>query len=275
MWKGHWTCPLDRVLSEDVGGASRTPGPFLNLFVQNVGCSRPKNPPTVNSTKQLLSPLALLSLCTKPRQNFSLANLVFGGGFFIFIFNFISWKSWAVLVRRWSVITRVDVKKISAGLFWGFFFLVTTYLLCTQAAVWNPPMLMWIVTYICPPRVGNQVRYVLTGATFFFFYARHPSSVGHAVPPAQPLPRPVGEAPTPRRLLLLLAQSLKSGNNRLSRWDVRLFSGGSSRFLRCEIHRDGFTGRFGNSRWFTELPLMSERAVKWGIFPFFKFFFLK
>lgn len=106
------------------------------------------------------------------------------------------------------------------------FFFVTTYLLCPQAAVWNPPMLMWIVMYIVPC-VGNQVRYVLTGATFFMHVTRL-LWVRLSLQPNHYQGR--GWVVNASPGVALLAQSLKSGNNRLSRWDVCLFSGGSTRF---------------------------------------------
>lgn len=81
-------------------------------------------------------------------------------------FFFISRKSWAV-----SLVTCMDVKKISAGLFVVVFFschnLPTLYpggrVKSTDADV--------NCNVYCPRR-GNQVRYVLTGATFFMHATR-------------------------------------------------------------------------------------------------------
>lgn len=110
----------------------------------------------MNSTKQLPSPQAPLRRRARPRQNFSVANL--------FLFFGFRRQGWAA-----SLVTRVDVKKISAGLFVvGFCHNLPT--LYPGGRVKSTDADVNCNVYC--PRGGNQVRYVLTGATFFMHAAR-------------------------------------------------------------------------------------------------------
>lgn len=183
-------------------------------------------------------------------------------------------------MKRWWCIACVDMKKICANRI----VIATTYLLFTHTAVWNP-QLPWadVNCNVYFSYIGNQVWYVLTGANFmhvtcllWVWLSLQSVTTTRALGVKVSMPRRNTTTACVRRFVTVeriarLYTLFLCQNGVLNQAIVAhllgylLLLSSLEWVLWCEIHRDGFRGHiqtFGNTCWFMEPPLMSDRVEK-------------